>query len=191
MLFRSGTGTYYTKKGSTIKGEFSNNQCLLEGDYRSATGSFFHFGFRRSELPIKYGLYCHCGIYQPDLIDDLADAINAKAAQALADIAYQKRQYAVEKERRRIQAEARSKPENWKQFDCLEICSSCNGQGEFSYTTTIGGGETTVYVDSQGRYVRGGEKRLGRTYTNKVKCSACGGKGKYMVKSEKYIGPTF
>jgi MORN repeat len=186
-----GTGTYHTQKGSIIKGEFADNQCFLEGDYRSAAGTFFHFGFRRSELPIKYGLYCHCGIYQPDLIDDLADAINAKAAQAMADLAYQKRQYAEAKEKRKLQAIAREKPENWKDANHMENCGSCNGEGKFSYTNTIGGRETVTYVNSNGAYISGGEKTAGRKYSRTVSCSACSGKGKVLIKSKKYVGPTF
>lgn len=185
----TGIGTYYTKIGSIVKGEFYEDisNKLFKGQYRRADGVVFNFSYNDYDIAKQYGV---ARFYDIDDLDNMATAIIAKKEQLKADREREMAIYAYEVSKRKQQAADRAKPENWKDDSSMENCGSCNGNGGFTYKTTYGGGETTTYVDSRGGYVSGGDKKTGRTYTTNVRCTACNGKGKLLVKSKKYIGPT-
>ncbi len=186
----TGIGTYYTRVGSIVKGEFYDDisNKLFKGQYRRADGVVFNFSHNDYDIAKQYGV---ARFYDIDDLDNMAAAIIAKKEQLKADKEREMAIYAYEVAKRKQQAADRAKPENWKNDSRMENCGSCNGNGAFTYKTTYGARETTTYVNSNGGYVSGGDKTAGRTYTTNIRCTACNGKGKLLVKSRKYIGPSY
>ena len=181
-------GVYYLPSGSKVTGTFNDLGGLVEGLYENPEGIHLNMGHTYDRNFTSIGI-----LERPYLenLDIIATKYVAIIKQQAADAERYRLAYAAaKKEQERVaainDANTRNKA-NYKNVSGYEKCGNCDGIGSFTYTNTFG--RVIEKVDVNNKSEVGSVVKSGRTYTNKVTCSVCGGAGRLYVTKEVYIGP--
>ena len=185
-----GKGTYRSTSGSEISGRFNlNNNGLLLGTYRNKAGIVFdNFGYENN-IYAGYGLSSvNYGVdYLDGYVNDIIAKINWDNEQRIKE----EKLFELKVERDKKFAKNMENPANFINESGWVNCSACGGNGVFSYSNTYGGNFTREESDGKGGWQNVTYLQTGRTYTTKVKCSACNGARRIFVANKKYIGPAY
>lgn len=185
-----GRGTYRSITGSVISGRFNqNNNGLLIGTYQNSKGVVFNnFGFENDVYSsyriqsVNYGVD-----YLDNYVNDIVIKINFDNEERLKE----ERAFAVKVAREKVFSKNYENPANFTTESGWVSCSACGGNGVFTYSNTFGGNLTREESDGKGGWRDVTYLRTGRTYTSKVKCSACNGARRIRVSQKKYTGPAY
>ena len=185
-----GRGTYRSVTGSVMSGTFNqNNNGLLRGTYKNSKGIVLNnFGFEND----VYASYRLSSVnYEVEYLDFYVNDIVAKINFDNEERLKEEKAYALKAERDKVFSKNFDNPANFTEESSWVSCSACGGNGVFTYSNTFGGNYTEEESDGKGGRKKVTYERTGRTYTTKVRCSACNGARGMRVSKKKYVGPAY
>lgn len=185
-----GYGIYRTATGNILTGQFNPyDNSLLLGSYQNAAGIVIN-NFGRQNDPFA-NMRLSSVAFDVDRIDNYVTQIVAQIQWNEQQRIEAAKAYAVKAERDRIFDAQYNNPQNFVYKSGYIQCNACKGEGRFVYTNTFGGNVVREEMDSKGGWKKVEYVRTGRTYTNKVTCDACNGKGRILVNGKTYLGPAY